>query len=84
MKKADTIEMQAVSADPAHGRTADTRTGRQVRDEIPGYQGKDLRIPNTTLEQFTRVLLRDGAHPRPETKEPQGAPGQSHSKLTGP
>lgn len=72
IKKADMMEMQAVFADPAHGRAANTRAGRQVRDEPPGYQGKDLRMPDTTPEQFTRVLLRDGAHPRTETKETQG------------
>ena len=44
------MEMQAVPADPAYGRAAGTHDRRQEYDESPGYQGKDLRIANTTPE----------------------------------
>lgn len=70
MKKADRVERQAAPADLAHGRAVDARAGRQEGDETPGYQGKDLRIPNTTPEQLARVLLRGGADPRPKARKP--------------
>ena len=70
MKQADRMEMQAVPADPAYGHAADAHAGRQEGDEPPGYQGKDLRIPNTTPEQLARVLLRGGADPRLKARKP--------------
>lgn len=41
----------------------------QEGDETLGYQGQDLRIPNTMPEQLARVLLRGGACPRPKAKK---------------
>ena len=62
------MERLAAPADPTHGRAADTRAGRQEGSETFGYQGKDLCIPNTMPEQFARVLLWSGAHPRPKVR----------------
>lgn len=42
--------MGVALADPAHGRAADTRDWQQKCVEPLGYQGKNLRIPNTTPE----------------------------------
>ena len=62
--------MQAAPVDTAHGRATHTRAWQREGDETLGYQGRDLRIPNTTPEQFAQVLLRGGAHPRPKAKKP--------------
>ena len=44
---------------------------RRMLDAAPSvFRGKDLRIPNTTLEQLARVLLRGGANPRPKARKP--------------
>ena len=72
MKQADRMDGQAAPTDPVRGRAADARAGRPEEAASSGYQGKDLRIPNTMLEQLARTLLLSS--PAPHLGE-QGAPG---------
>ena len=57
MKQADRTDGQATPTDSVHGRAANARAGEQDEAAPSGYRGKDLCIPNTTPEQFARVLL---------------------------
>ena len=66
------MDGQAAPTNPVRGRAADARTGRQDEALPSGYQGKDLRIPNTTPEQLAWTLLRSSPAPHPETRESQG------------
>ena len=70
MKQADRMETQAVPADPVRERVAKVRAGQSEEAAPSGYQGKDLRIPNTTLAQLARALLRGSSTPRPENRKP--------------
>lgn len=72
MTQADRMDGQAAPTNPARGRVADARAGRLEEAAPSGYQGKDIRIPNTTPEQLTRVLLRGSPAPHPAIREPLG------------
>ena len=82
MKQADRMKTQAASADPVRERGVKARAGRPEKAAPSGFQDKDLRIPNTTLAQLARALLRGSSTPRPENRKPQGAVPCMHTEVT--